>query len=165
MTRFGLALSLALATICCRANPDPAAATQASAQSTHDIDRTSIDASVAPGDDFFRYANGAWLKATEIPSDRGSFGVTDVLYDQSLQRTKALLEDAADGKAAAGSDERMAGDYYASFIDEPTIEKRGMSPLRPTLDAIKAITDRRSLSRLIGESLPAYGDTPKASND
>src|SRR4030095_1782485 len=164
MTRFGLALSLALATICCRANPDPAAATQASAQSTHDIDRTSIDASVAPGDDFFRYANGAWLKATEIPSDRGSFGVTDVLYDQSLQRTKALLEDAAGGKAAAGSDERKAGDYYATFMDEATIEKRGLSPLGPTLDAIKAITDRRSLSRWIGQSLRADVDPLNATN-
>jgi len=164
MTRFGLALSLALAAICCRANPDPADATQASAQSTHDIDRTSIDASVAPGDDFFRYANGAWLKATEIPSDRGSFGVTDVLYDQSLQRTKALLEDAAGGKAAAGSDERKAGDYYATFMDEATIEKRGLSPLGPTLDAIKAITDRRSLSRWIGQSLRADVDPLNATN-
>lgn len=117
-----------------------------------------MDTTVSPGDDFFRYANGTWLKSTEIPADKASFGVWQVLVDQSQQRTRALLDEAASGKAAAGSDERRAGDYYASYLDVATIEKRGLTPLAPTLDSIKAIADRRSLSRWIGQSLRADVD-------
>jgi putative endopeptidase len=163
MTRSALALGLALAAICCRANPDPAPRAESVKQVTRGVDRASMDTSVAPGDDFFRHANGSWLKATEIPPDRGSFGGSDVLYDQSQQRTKAMLEEASEGKAA-GSDERKAGDYYASYMDEAAIEKRGLSPLVPTLDAIKAIADRRSLARWIGQSLRADVDPLNATN-
>ena len=166
MTQLARALLcvLAVAVCGCRADPGPAESASSAKQVAHDIDRASIDASVAPGDDFFRHANGAWLEATEIPSDRASFGASDVLYDQSLQRTKALLEEAGGGKAAAGSDERKAGDYYASYVDEAAIEKRGLAPLAPTLDAIKAIRDRRTLARWIGQSLRADVDALNATN-
>jgi putative endopeptidase len=166
MTTFTRALLCALAVaICgCRANPDPPPGVGTATPVARGIDRASIDTSVAPGDDFYNYANGAWLKGTEIPGDRASFGVSDVLYDQSLQRTRALLEEAGAGKATAGSDERKAGDYYASYIDEATIEKRGLSPLAPTLDAIKAITDRRTFARWIGQSLRADVDALNATN-
>jgi predicted metalloendopeptidase len=121
-----------------------------------------MDTSIAPGDDFYHYANGAWLKKTEIPADRASYGVWDVLVEQSQQRTKALLEDA--GKAAPGSDDRRAGDYYAAYMDEAAIEKRGLSPLTPTLDAIKAIADRKALARWIGQHLRADVDPLNATN-
>lgn len=155
---------LAVAMCGCRGNPDPPPGAASAGAAAPGIDRASIDASVAPGDDFYKYANGAWLKSTEIPADRASFGVTDVLYDQSLQRTRALLEEAGAGKAARGSDARKAGDYYASYMDEAAIEKRGLSPLTPTLDAIKAINDRRALARWIGQSLRADVDALNATN-
>ena len=158
-------LLLALAAICgCRAATKPAAGAEPAQEATHDIDRASMDTSEAPGDDFFRHANGTWLKTTEIPPDRGSYGIWQVLFDQSQQRTKALLEEAAAGKAAAGSDERRAGDYYASYMDEATVEKRGLAPLRPDLDTIKAIGDRQMLARWIGLSLRADVDPLNATN-
>ena len=62
------ALSLGVA---CRADTKPAASAEPAKQTTHDIDRASMDTSVAPGDDLFRYANGSWLKTVAIPPDRG----------------------------------------------------------------------------------------------
>ena len=142
----------------------PAPAANAAASGQHDIDHASMDMSVSPGDDFYHYANGTWLKNTEIPADRASYGVFDILGEQSEQRTKGLLEEAASGKAAAGSDERRVGDYYASYLDEAIIEKRGVTPLEPVLTDIAAIADRRALSRWIGQSLRADVDPLNATN-
>ena len=171
MTRTStLLLAVAIGTLGgCRADSGPgttkpAATANATTSAPHDIDRASMDTSVSPGDDFYHYANGAWLKNTEIPADRASYGVFDILVEESQQRTKGLLEEAASGKAAAGSDERKIGDYYASYLDEATIEKRGVTPLEPVLNAIAAIADRRALSRWIGQSLRADVDPLNATN-
>jgi len=115
-----------------------------------------MDQSVTPGDDFFRYANGGWLKKTEIPPDRSSYGIWSVLFDQAQQRTRAQLEAAAAGTAA--TDERKMGDYFASYMDEQAIEEKGLAPLRDQLDATVAIGDLRALATRIGESLRADVD-------
>jgi putative endopeptidase len=166
MTRITFALFALLSFAGCQANSaetsKPAASTGATTDATHDFDRASMDSSVSPGDDFYHYANGAWLKNTEIPADLASWGIFDILGEQSQQRTKALLEDA--GKAAAGSDDRKAGDYYASYLDEATIEMRGVAPLEPVLENIAAIADRKALSRWIGQSLRADVDPLNATN-
>src|SRR5882762_9351789 len=107
------------------------------APSPHGLDLAGIDRSVAPGDDFFRYANGAWLKTTEIPPDRSNVGVFSVLFDQAQQRTRQLLDAAASGTAATGSDERKIGDYYATILDEQGIEAKGVAPLKGLLSPIE----------------------------
>ncbi len=165
-----LLLAVAIGTLGgCRADSGPGttkpvAAADATTSAPHDIDRASMDTSVSPGDDFYHYANGTWLKNTEIPADRASYGVFDILGEQSQQRTKGLLEESASGKAATGSDERKVGDYYASYLDEATIETRGVTPLEPALTDIAAIADRRALSRWIGQSLRADVDPLNATN-
>ena len=73
-TRRSLALGLAL----CAALPFTAAGADAPG-----IDLAGIDRSVAPGDDFFAFANGAWYKATAIPEDRAAFGVSAIVYDRT----------------------------------------------------------------------------------
>jgi putative endopeptidase len=150
----------------CRADSGatPAASTASSTSAAHDIDRASIDTSVPPGDDFYRHANGNWLKNTEIPADLASYGVFDILGEQSQQRNKGLLEAAASGSAAAGSDERKIGDYFATYLDEDTIEKRGLTPLEPMLKTIASIADRQALTRWIGQSLRADVDPLNATN-
>jgi putative endopeptidase len=162
-------LFLAIVGLCaCSAEPGatakPADSAASSASGAHDIDRAAMDTSVTPGDDFFRYADGTWLKNTEIPADRASYGVFDVLAEQAEQRTKGLLEAAASGNAAAGSDERKIGDYYASFMDEAAIDKRGLTPLEPALKEIAAVTDKRALSRWIGQNVRADVDPLNATN-
>ena len=133
-------------------------AQQAPRPATHGIDVSNLDRSVKPGDDFFGFANGGWLKRTEIPPDRAAVGVFSKLSDLSNQRTAALIEEAAKSKAPAGSNPRKIADLYNSYMNEPAIEKSGLDPLRPHLQAIAAIKDKRELARALGEELRADVD-------
>jgi len=128
------------------------------------LDLAGMDRSVAPGDDFFAYANGAWVKRTEIPGDLGSFGVGYEVSDRTDLRTAALIKRAAAAKAPAGSDLRKIGDYFTSFMDERAIETRGLAPLQPFLQAIAAIRDRKDLARCLGTTLQADVDVLNATN-
>jgi putative endopeptidase len=149
-----------------QSTPEPTAeaASPAPAAGAHDIDRAAIDPSIAPGDDFFRYASGTWLKKTEIPADRSSYGAWSVLFDRAQQRTRELLEKAGAGNAAAGSDERKIGDYFATYMDEQAIEKKGLEPLRETLASVDSIADKRSLATWIGQHLRADVDPLNMTN-
>ena len=100
------------------------------------LDLAGIDRAVKPGDDFFAYANGAWLRATEIPADKGSYGSGAMVFDRTHERITAIVKEAAAGPAPAGSDARKIGDYYASYLDLAAIEAKGLAPMQPTLDAI-----------------------------
>ena len=128
------------------------------------IDFGGIDRSVAPGDDFFAFANGGWYKTTAIPEDRAAYGATTLVEERTNERIVELIQEAARSQAAAGSVERKVGDYYATFMDEAGIEAKGLAPLQPKLDAIAAIADRRSLSRYLGTTLRADVDALNATN-
>src|SRR5215469_11316825 len=107
----------------------------------HGIAFGSIDHSVKPGDDFFRYANGEWIKREEIPPDRSDIGVFDSLIDLSQKRVAGLIEEAVRANAPAGSNTRKIADFYRSYMDEAAIEAKGLAPLGPQLNAIAAIRD------------------------
>jgi len=128
------------------------------------LDLAGIDRSVKPGDDFFRYANGTWLKTTEIPADRASYGPGAILAELTTQRTAAILQEAARSVAPDGSAAQRVGDYYASLVDQAAIDARGLAPLQPRLDRIGAIADRKALSRALGETLRADVDVLNATN-
>ena len=128
------------------------------------IDLAGIDRSVAPGSDFFAYANGTWMKTTEIPPDRAAYGVGAAVADLTNQRTNELIKQAARAHAPAGSDTRKIGDYYTAYMDEAAIEARGLQPLQPALGRIAAIADRRALARVLGSTLRADVDVLNATN-
>src|SRR5271168_5029194 len=96
--------------------------------------KSGMDASVLPGDNFFLYANGSWLKATEIPPDQASWGVDAFLAEEAARHTSELLDAAS--AAPSGTDARKAGDYYASYMDESGIEAQGLAPFQPALARI-----------------------------
>ncbi len=123
-----------------------------------------MDRSVKPGDDFWRYANGDWIKRTEIPPDRSYVDTWEILEDLSRKRTAGLIEEAAQANAPAGSNTRKIADLYHSYMDEAAIEARGLAPLRPHLDAIAAIRDKHELARALGESLRADVDALNDTN-
>jgi len=131
--------------------PAPAHAIDAGA-AAGGIDVDGMDPSVKPGDDFFKYANGAWLAKTEIPADRANFGTGAMLVEKTSQRVAELIQDAAK-HAAPGSDAKRVGDYFATYMDEAAIEAKGLAPLQPTLDAIAAIHDRVGLSGWLGTTV------------
>lgn len=132
-------------------------AVAAQADTPHGIDLTAIDKTVAPGDDFYAYANGSWIKRTAIPADQSRWGSFNILNLEAQKRTRALIEDAAK-TGAPGSEARKVGDFYASFMDEKAIEAKGIAPLQAQLTAIAAIADKKTLARAIGENLRADVD-------
>jgi predicted metalloendopeptidase len=122
------------------------------------VDLAGMDGSVRPGDDFNEYTNGGWLKATEIPPDKASYGLGAILADETRKQTVDLIQGAANQTDKASADAQKVGDFYACFMDEPTIESKGLSPLKPKLDTIAGIKDKKSLSRIIGGTLRADVD-------
>jgi putative endopeptidase len=128
------------------------------------IDLSYIDHTVKPGDDFFSYANGAWVKTAQIPADRSSTGPTQELEDLTARRTADLIQHMATTRPAARSNERKIADYYAAYMNEAAIEKRGLDPLRPELQRIDAIQTRDDLARVLGSEQRADVDPINATN-
>ena len=128
---------------------------------TFGFDTAGMDRSVWPGDDFFAYANGGWVRATEIPADRSSWNTFGVLAELTSQRNKAIIEGAASGRDA---DSRKIAAFYQAYMDEAGIEVRGVEPLRPDLARIAAIADKRALAVAWGEQLRQDVDPLNATN-
>ncbi|MCS4306071.1 endothelin-converting enzyme [Rheinheimera pacifica] len=126
-----------------------AAAVAAKAPLVSGIDQQYFDPAVKFSEDFFLAVNGKWLAETAIPADKASYGSFHILNDNSQQAVKAIIDEvSARADLKAGSDEHKLGSFYNSFMDEATIEKLGLSPLQPQLDAIKAVTDKKQLAAL-----------------
>lgn len=122
------------------------------------IDNGGIDRSVKPGHDFFAYANGAWLKTAEIPADRSSWGGNAILADIVEKDVAALIQGAAAAKPKAGTEPAKIADFYAAYMDEATIEAKGVAPLRGALAKISAINGPKTLSAYLGSTLRADVD-------
>src|SRR5690242_7464822 len=107
------------------------------------IDRANMDLSVKPGDNFYLYANGAWLKNNPVPASKTRWGSFDALRQTSLERLKSLAEEAANNKnAAKGSVEQRVGDLFASAMDSAAIEKAGFTPIKPALERLASLTSK-----------------------
>jgi putative endopeptidase len=134
------------------------------ATKTRVTDLAGMDKTVHPGDDFYRFANGGWMDATPIPPDRSSYGGFSILEDEVNKRTAALIQEAGRSKAAAGSEAAQVGAYYGAYMDEKSIERKGLTPLKSELDEIRAIADRKSLARVLGRELRADVDALNNTN-
>lgn len=110
----------------------------------------AMDSSVKPGDDFFAYVNGTWFKKAEIAPDRTFVGIDSVLNDQIDKDVRSIIENAASDPAQFGQIGRQVGDFYASWMDDAAVEARGLSPAKPYLDKIDAVSSRGSLIDLFG---------------
>ena len=128
------------------------------------IDAAGMNKMSVPGNDFYDFTNGGWLAGTEIPADRGGWGAGAELGEATNQRIIALIESIDKKKAGATSAERIAAGFYSAYMDEPGIESKGMSPLKPLLQGIAAIGDKTALSKALGASLRADVDPLNATN-
>jgi putative endopeptidase len=113
------------------------------------VDLTAMDSSVKPGDDFYRYVNGSWLKTAKIPPDRASWGTFAQLAEKSQKQVQDLIESAAKAQSPAGSIDQKIGDFYATFLDTETIESHGLAPAKPSLDAIARLKSHEEVAALI----------------
>ena len=121
------------------------------------LDPANLDTSVKPGDDFFHYANGTWLKDNPIPADQTRWGSFNALEERNKAVLHAILDQcAADAKkggdaAKPGSNVQKVGDFYASGMDEAAIEQEGIKPLQPYFDRIEALQDRAELPGMLAD--------------
>ena len=113
-------------------------------------DATAMDRGIKPGDDFFAFVNGSWLKRTEIAPDRTFAGINSVLNDQIDKDVRDIIQDSAKNPAASGQLGQQVGDFYASWMDQPAVEALGLAPAQPYLDRIAAVHDRGGLTDLFG---------------
>jgi putative endopeptidase len=109
------------------------------------FDLSGMDKSVQPGDDFYAYANGTWAKNTEIPADKSNYGMFTALADLSQTRTREILD------VAKGDPNSMIGRAYASYLDAAAIEAKGLAPIEPWLNKIRAV-DKAGLAKLLAEA-------------
>ena len=114
------------------------------------LDMSAMDKSIKPGDDFYRYMNGAWLDTFEIPAAFSNYGSFTVLFERSEERVKAIIEEAAAKRAAKGTAEQKVGDFYASFLDTDKIDETGLAPAETDLAFIDGITTIEDVARAFG---------------
>jgi putative endopeptidase len=118
---------------------------------------TGVEPTIRPGDNFYGYANDAWLKTTSLPDGLSSLDTTAMLRAQNAQRVQDLIEEAVKATSVQGHrvkpDVQKIADYYASLVDTAGIEAKGFAPLSGDLAAVAAITDRRALATYLGQTL------------
>ncbi len=140
---------------------DTAANAAANAGMISGIDTRYIDTSVRAQDDFFHYLNGTWLKTTEIPEDKSSWGTFAKLRDDVLPQLRSIIEAAeANQQRKAGSDAQKIGDLYASFMDEKQLDSLGVKPLAGELNHIRGLKDKKAFPRLIAHLSEIGVSTP-----
>ena len=168
MTRVACLTSLVVlgfSTACSSPSSPPAAPPPAAAAVLPPgLDTAGMDSAVAPGDDFYEYANGGWMKATPIPADKPRYGAAGILDELTRQQTIALIQGAGKAETGSSAESRKVADFYAAFMDEAGIEAKGLAPLKPALDAIAAIGDRQALTRAIGATIRADVDPLNATD-
>lgn len=119
------------------------------------INVANMDKSVAPCKDFFRYANGTWLKNTPIPDEYANWGVLNIINEQNLNRVHKILEDAAaKTNLEPGSAEKKIGDFWYSGMDIKKIEADGAKPLKTAFKRINAIANLADLQSEIAHLNP-----------
>ncbi|RVU90895.1 Neutral endopeptidase [Flavobacterium columnare] len=127
------------------------------AQEKPGINLNYMDKKVKPGDDFFRYVNGAWYDKTEIPADKTRWGSFDELRFNTDKDALAILKEAISKNLDAKSDQGKAVNVYKTYMDTIVRNKRGIKPLQPYLEKINAIKNVQDLNKLITELTPEGG--------
>ena len=131
-------------------------ATAARAQTIPAQPNRAVDAALAPGDDFFDYANRAWVASTVIPAGRDRWTVRDDIDARTRRQVATLLDGAR--TAAPGSLARRVADFRAAILDRAAIDGRGLAALAPAFARIDALHDERGLARLLGRTMHADVD-------
>lgn len=156
-----LAAALATAFLAGCSKPDvTATATEQSTQAqpagkaelgSFGVDLTARDETIKPGDDFFMYASGTWYKNYVMPADKTRFGAFSALAERSEDRVKVIIEEIA-ARSDLNAEEKLIADFYNAFMDVDTLNKLGVTPIKPLLDEINAVNNTDGLTKLFGQS-------------
>ena len=118
--------------------------------------REGMNPDIRPQDDLFGHVNGGWLTEVEIPADRSSWGPFVQLADVAEDQVRQIIEDLAatvtqGDPSKIDEDARKIGDLFASFMDEEALNRKGLRPVRPLVDAVAGLRDVRDLAAFLGE--------------
>ena len=120
------------------------------AQTKRGVDPANLDTAIKPCEDFYGYANGGWLKSHSLPADKARFGAFEEVSERNRAILKQILEEtSAKTTWSKGSIQQKVGDFYASGMDEATIDKRGLAPLKLVLATIEGLKDAKQLPGLL----------------
>lgn len=169
-----ISVALALGTAACSDNNQTAATQQATESSsraqattadesrelTAGIELGNMDTSARAQDNFFRYINGQWLERTEIPADRARWGSFDELRERAEQQVLEIVREFAEAEGEAGSNEQKIGDLFRAYMDEDTLEERGLAPLDNALARINALESHEQLPAFWGQQQRYRAGTP-----
>jgi putative endopeptidase len=143
-----LPLVAALATAC-----GSSSSSTASADGKPDLLHAALDTTVAPGDDFFSYANGTWIKNHPIPASESNSGIGIEVQKEVYARLRETSIEAAKANAAAGSSQQKIGDFWAVGIDSVKANQLGATPLKPELDRIAAIKTAADVPSVVAHEI------------
>ena len=158
-----LVVASAIALTACNTQQGDKAGTTQAQGSAIGITPAWMDKSAVPGDDFFSYANGAWVKNTPIPEDRSNIGGFFIADQEREKNTRALFDEILKANPTSGS-EALIANYYKAYSNTDAIDRAGLAPAKADLDAIAGIADKRQLSSVIGSTLRADTDPLNATN-
>ncbi len=113
------------------------------------IDTSNFDKSVKPGNDFYTYVNGGWLKKHPLPADKSRYGAFDEIAERNKKRIREILENAMNANAPKGSSEQKIGDFYYSGMDTDAINKAGLKPVQPFFDEVDKLQDKKDVASLL----------------
>ena len=134
--------------------PAPAPAAPKPEYGTFGFDTAGMDKSIAPGNDFYGFANGTWAKDTPIPADKSNYGMFTVLDDLSRERTRQIIEEQAKDPSS------KIGAAYASYMDEAAVEAKGLAPFQPWLNQVRGLKSRAGLAGLYAQAGKLQIGTP-----
>ncbi len=128
----------------------------------HGIDPRNFDTATAPCSDFFQHANGGWLKANPIPAEYSQWSLDDELRERNLALQREILDAAAKNPGSVGSITQKIGDFYASALDEATVNAAGFTPIQADLARIAALKTSADVAALVrawhAQGLPVLFD-------
>jgi putative endopeptidase len=149
-----LALALAWGVTACAGTPPPSLGSG--------LLLPGYDRQARAQDDLFQFANGQWVRTTDIPPDRSRYGAFDMLAEQAQQNLRTIVDDSAARHSTAGSPDQQIGDFYASFMDTARLDALGSTPLKVPLERIDALANPADLVRYFAESARTGTPSPIA---
>ncbi len=146
MKKITMAAALAVAALAADAQA-PATAQGA----VHGVNKADMDMSVRPGDDFYQYAGGGWLKANPMKPEYSSYGVFNDLAETNRKQIRELFENLSKEKHAFGSVGQKVADLYNMAMDSVRLNKEGAAPLQKDLDKVKAFSKKADFTAFIAD--------------